>query len=62
MDDRGLVTPFQKLGHRMPMGRRDAVGVHRSFVLPRDQCLERQAFRSPQLDPNAAGRTLGLSE
>jgi len=62
MHDRGFVTPFEKLRHRMPMGRRDAVGAHRRFVLPRGHCPEREALCLPQFDPEVGGRTLGLSE
>ncbi len=62
MHDRGFVTPLEKLGHRVPMGRRDAVGAHRRFVLPHGQSPECEAFCSPQFDPEIAGRMLGLSQ
>jgi len=62
MRARRLVTSLEKLGHCVQRGWRDAVGAHRRFVLPRGQCPEREAFCFPQPDPEAARRTLGLSE
>ena len=58
MHDRGFITPLKKLGHRVPVGRRDAVGAHRRFVLPRGQCPEREAFCFRNITPRLPGALL----